>query len=41
MGKLVQFQRGSATVIPVCVSSTVSQEASLGRFVQPSATYRP
>ncbi len=32
MGKLVKFQRGIATVIPDCVSSTVSQKASLGGF---------
>lgn len=29
MGKLVGFQHGSATVIPDCASSLVSQKASL------------
>ncbi len=32
MGKLVQFQRGIATVIPDCVSRSVSQKASLRGF---------
>ena len=32
MGKLVQFQRGIATVIPDCASRTVSQKASLRDF---------
>lgn len=32
MGKLVKFQRGIATVIPDCVSGTVSQNASPGDF---------
>ena len=32
MGKLVQFQRGIATVIPDCASRTVSQGASLRGF---------
>ena len=32
MGKLVQFQRGIATVIPVRASGPVSQKASLGGF---------
>ena len=32
MGKLVQFQRGIATVIPVCLGRAVSQKASLRRI---------
>ena len=32
MGKLVQFQRGIATVIPDCVRRSVSQKASLRGF---------
>ena len=40
MGKLVRFQRGIATVIPVRASGPVSQKASLGGFFQTSATYR-
>jgi hypothetical protein len=30
MGKLVQFQRGIATVIPSCANMADSQTASLG-----------